>query len=415
MMADDVFKNAEKQIDKIASIMKLSKAEVDLLKKPNRIIEVKIPLKLDSGKTKEFDGFRVQYNDARGPTKGGIRYHPDVNLSEVKALAFWMAMKCAVVNIPYGGAKGGVKVNTKELSQAELERLSRGYIQKIHNYIGPYKDIPAPDVYTNAQIMAWMLDEYEKLEKGHFPAVITGKPIELGGSLGREYATSQGGAFVLRELVKILKLNHPKTRVVVQGFGNAGSHIARILNEWGYKIIAVSDSQGAILDQKGLNIKDIIKHKQEKETVVGFRNSKTITNEELLELDCDVLVPAALENQITKDNANRIKAKVVLELANGPTTPEADEILFKRNIPVIPDILANAGGVTVSYFEWVQNLYGYYWKEEEVLAKLEEIMIKSFKDVYKTSKEYKVDMRKAAQILAVKRILDAERLRGNLK
>ncbi len=414
-MADDVFKNAEKQIDKIASIMKLSKAEVDLLKKPKKIIEVKVPVKLDSGKTKEFDGFRVQFNDARGPTKGGIRYHPDVNLSEVKALAFWMAMKCAVVNIPYGGAKGGIKVNPKELSQAELERLSRGYIQKIHNYIGPYKDIPAPDVYTNAQIMAWMLDEYEKLEKGHFPAVITGKPIEFGGSLGREYATSQGGAFVLREFVKILKFNPSKTRVVVQGFGNAGSHIARILDEWGYKIIAVSDSKGGILDQKGLDINNVIKQKQEKETVVGFRNTKTLTNEELLELDCDVLVPAALENQITKDNASRIKAKVVLELANGPTTPEADEILFKRNIPVIPDILANAGGVTVSYFEWVQNLYGYYWKEEEVLQKLEEIMVKSFKDVYNTSKKYKVDMRKSAQILAVKRILDAEKLRGNLK
>lgn len=410
----DVFKNAEKQIDNIAEIMKLDKAEVALLKKPKKVIEAKIKVKMDSGEEKVFEAFRVQFNDARGPTKGGIRYHPDVNLSEVKALAFWMAMKCAVVNIPYGGAKGGVKVNPKELSQTEIEKLSRGYIQQIHEHIGPYKDIPAPDVYTNPQIMAWMMDEYEKIKQGHFPGMITGKPIELGGSLGRAYATSQGGAFTLRELAKELKMQPSETTVVVQGYGNAGFHIARILDEEGYKIIAVSDSRGGILSEKGLNVSRVMEHKKETGSVIGFVGTKNITNKELLELDCDVLVPSALENQITKENASNIKAKIILELANGPTTPEADEILFKNKVKVIPDILANAGGVTVSYFEWVQNLYGYYWTEKEVIDKLEDIMVRSFKDVYKTSEEYKVDMRKAAQILAIKRILDAEKLRGNL-
>ena len=411
----DVFKNAEKQIDKIAEIMKLSNAEIELLKSPKRVIETKVAIKLDSGKDAEYDAFRVQFNDARGPTKGGIRYHPGVNLSEVKALAFWMAMKCAVVDIPYGGAKGGIKVNPKEMSLAEIERLSRGYIQQIHMFIGPYKDIPAPDVYTNPQIMAWMMDEFEKIKQGHYPSVITGKPIELGGSLGRGYATSQGGAFVLRDLVKELDMKPAETRVIVQGFGNAGSHIARILDEWGYKVIAVSDSKGGIVNEKGLDIKEVMKIKAETRTVTNYKDSEKITNEELLELEADVLVPSALENQITAENAENIKAKIVLELANGPTTPEADEILFKNDVKVIPDILANAGGVTVSYFEWVQNLQGYYWTEEEVIKKLEEKMVRAFKDVYATSKEYKVDMRKAAQILAIKRILDAEKLRGNLK
>lgn len=411
----DVFKNAEKQIDKIAKIMKLSSAEIELLKSPKRVIETKVAIKLDSGEEKEYDAFRVQFNDARGPTKGGIRYHPNVNLSEVKALAFWMALKCAVVDIPYGGAKGGIKINPKELSQAEIERLSRGYIQQIHMFIGPNKDIPAPDVYTTPQIMAWMMDEFEKIKQGHYPGVITGKPIEVGGSLGRDYATSQGGAFVLRDLIKELGMKSADTKVVVQGFGNVGLNMARILDEWGYKIIAVSDSKGGILNNDGLDIKEVIKVKAETRSVTNYKDAKQITNQELLELECDVLVPSALENQITADNAANIKAKIVLELANGPTTPEADEILFEAGIKLVPDILANAGGVTVSYFEWVQNLQNYYWTEEEVIEKLEKIMVRAFKDVYSTSKEYKVDMRKAAQILAIKRILDAERLRGNLK
>ncbi|MBW2970623.1 Glu/Leu/Phe/Val dehydrogenase [Candidatus Woesearchaeota archaeon] len=409
----DVFSNVEKQINNISDIMKLNDAEIELLKKPKRIFKFDIPVEMDDGSEKVFQGFRVHFNDARGPTKGGIRYHPDVNLSEVKSLAFWMALKCAVVDIPYGGAKGGVIVNPKELSEKELEKLSRGYVRQMHEHMGPHKDVPAPDVYTDAQVMSWMLDEFERIKGGHYPGFITGKPIELGGSKGRDYSTSYGAAIVLRELAKLLEMEPAETRVAVQGFGNAGMHIARILYTWVYKIIAVSDSQGGIYYEKSLDIKQVIKTKKEEGTVTAYE-ADAVSNEELLELDCDVLVPAALENQIIKDNADKIKAKIVLEIANGPTTPEADKILAKNNIVVVPDILANAGGVAVSYFEWVQNLYGYYWKEDEVIDKLDEKMVKAFKDVYRTHEEYNTNLRNAAYLIAIKRILDAERLRGNL-
>ncbi len=407
----DVFDNVKSQLEKIKKIANLTDEEVELLLTPKKIIEKDFYVKLDKGERK-FKGYRVQYNNARGPTKGGIRYHPKVDLGEVKSLAFWMTLKCAVVDIPYGGAKGGVEVNPKELSEEELENLSRAFIRAIHQDIGPAKDIPAPDVYTNPQIMAWMLDEYEKIIGKHAPGVITGKPVELGGSKGRGFSTSQGGAFVLREYAKLKNMQPENTTVAVQGFGNAGSFMAKILSNWNYKVVAVSDSKGGVYDENGLDIDKVQEYKKQNRSVKGF--AKDITNEELLELPLDVLVPAALENQITKDNAANIKAKVIVELANGPITPEADTILEKNNIAVIPDILANAGGVTVSYFEWVQNLYNYYWEEEEVIEKLEKIMIKSFTQVYETANENKTNLRNGAYILAIRRILAAEKLRGNL-
>lgn len=407
-----VFDNVKTQLEKVKNITKYNDSEMSILLNPKRILTVNFPVKMDSGKVKRFKGHRVQFNDARGPTKGGIRFHPQVDLSEVKSLAFWMALKCAVVNIPYGGAKGGVEVNPKELSNSELENLSRGFIKAIHEIVGPTIDIPAPDVYTTPQIMAWILDEYEKIKGEHVPGLITGKPLELGGSQGRRSATAQGGAYTLRELMKLSGMEPSETTVAIQGFGNAGSFMAEILDNWDYKIVAVSDSKGGIFNKDGFDVKALLKHKAEQGSVKGF--AKAITNNELLELNLDVLVPAALENQITKKNAGSIKAKIVVELANGPTTPEADTILEKNDVIVIPDILANAGGVTVSYFEWVQNNYGYYWSEEEVLEKLEKIMVKSFKETYETSKHHTTSLRNGAYILAINRILVAEKLRGNL-
>ena len=409
------FENAIAQINKIEKILGV---KLDFLKAPQRFIEINFPVMLDNNKIQYFKGFRSQYSTARGPAKGGIRFHPDVSADEVKTLSFWMALKCAVADIPYGGGKGGVIVDSKKLSDAELERLSRAYIRAIHQFIGPHNDIPAPDMYTNAKIMAWMLDEYEKLVGKHCPAVITGKPVELGGSLGRDYATAQGGAFVLRELAQKLKIEPKKTRIVVQGFGNAGSFISKILDEWGYNVIAVSDSKGGIVTNKGkLDVAELIKHKEKTGSVVKFGDSKTTrttTNEELLQLDCDVLIPAALENVITKENSPKVKAKIILELANGPTTPEADEILFKKGIVVVPDILANSGGVTVSYFEWVQNLEGYYWTEKEVVEKLEEKMKVAFEQIYSSYQKLKADMRTAAYVLAIEKILKAEKARGRV-
>jgi glutamate dehydrogenase len=354
-----------------------------------------------------FEGYRVQFNDARGPFKGGIRFHPDVNLDEVKALAAWMTLKCAVAHIPLGGAKGGIIVNPKELSKSELERLSREYIHKLHNDLGPDKDIPAPDVYTTPEIMAWMLDEYEKFH-GRNPGMITGKPIEIGGSKGRDKATAMGGFFVLAQALKVMNIKKPT--VAVQGFGNAGSVIAEILYDAGFKIVAISDSKSGIFDENGLNIKELIEYKKNTGTVKGFIG-KDITNEELLEIDADVLVPAALENQITELNADAIQAKIILELANGPTTPEADKILFKKGTVVIPDILANSGGVTVSYFEWVQNIQNYYWTTDEVNARLKEKIVTAFENIYSISVEHKIDLRTAAYILAVERISKAILLR----
>ncbi|HDJ96793.1 MAG TPA: Glu/Leu/Phe/Val dehydrogenase [Candidatus Aenigmarchaeota archaeon] len=404
---------AVERLEKTAKLINLKKEAVDFLKKPQRIIQVSIPIKMDDGKVRIFDGFRVQHNNARGPYKGGIRFHPNVTLDEVKALAMWMTWKCAVVDIPYGGGKGGVIVDPKELSQTEMEKLSRGYIASIAQFIGPNVDIPAPDVNTNPQIMSWMLDEYFKIFGKQEPSVITGKPIELFGSKVRSIATSMGGKFVLDKIINFLGLKPPLT-VAIQGFGNVGGGMVRLLSEDpNYKIVAVSDSKGGILIKDGLKaFENLFKHKEKTGSVINFEGSKNISNEELLELDVDILIPAALENQITRENAEKIKARVVFELANGPTTPDADEILKKNEIVVVPDILANAGGVTVSYFEWVQNNQGYYWSEKEIKEKLRNKMVDSVSKVWKVSKEYKVDLRTAAYILALKRVARAMELRG---
>ncbi len=409
------FDNAKKQVQRVASLLKLSDNEVAAIITPKRIIQFSFPVKMDSGRIKLFQGYRVQHNDSRGPFKGGIRYHPQVDLDEVKALAFWMTMKCAVAGIPYGGGKGGVMVDPKQLSKDELESLSRGYIRELHPFIGPDKDVPAPDVYTDGQVMSWMLDEFEKINGKHAPGMITGKPLELGGSKVRDYATAMGGAICLRELMKAQKQKISGAKIAIQGFGNAGSFMAKILDDWGAKIVAVSDSKGGIVNEKGLNVAEVSAHKAKAGTVVGFKGSRKISNEDVLQLPVDVLVPAALENQITHVTAHAVKTKIVVELANGPTTPDADEILFRRGIHLIPDILANAGGVSTSYFEWVQNLQGYYWTEAEVLGKLDPLMVSAFNDVYTTSKQHKVDMRTGAFAVAVTKVLKADRLRGRLK
>ncbi len=409
----NAFNNALKQLDKAVKLLNLKEDVSGLLKRPKRILYFNLPVKMDDGKIKVFEAYRVQYNDARGPYKGGIRFHQQVNLAEVKALAFWMAVKTATVGIPMGGGKGGVVVNPKKLSSAELERLSRAYMRAAADFVGPDVDIPAPDVNTNPQIMAWMMDEYEKIKGGHYPAVITGKPLELGGSAGRGTATAQGGFYVLQQLLAKLKLNRKKLSVAIQGFGNAGSVFADLVEQVGLKVVAVSDSQGGIYNEQGLDLKKVKQHKAQTGSVINFEGAKNVTNQKLLELPVGILVPAALESQITKNNAGRIKAQIILELANGPVTPEADEKLFKKGKIVVPDVLANAGGVTVSYFEWVQNRQQYYWTEKEVFDKLKIIMVKAFNDVWQTAQEMEVDLRTASFILALKRIATAIRLRGN--
>jgi glutamate dehydrogenase/leucine dehydrogenase len=415
MEKDNVCVNCSSQIDKVAKTLKLTQAELDILTIPKRIITFSFPVKLDSGEIRYFTGYRVQFNNALGPTKGGIRFHSDVNLEEVKTLAFLMTLKCAVVHLPYGGAKGGVMINPSQFSKEELERVSRGYIREIRNFIGPQTDIPAPDVNTNSQIMAWMLDEYEKLEGKHAPGVLTGKPILLGGSKAREFSTSMGGAYVLQEMVESFDMKPKTTTVAVQGFGNVGMHIARILDEWGYKVVAVSDSKSGIYNPKGLDIKQVMKHKGSTGKVAKFKGAKEVSNNELLELKADVLIPAAMENQITKSNAGKIKAKLILEMANAPISPEADEILLDKSIFVVPDILANSGGVVVSYFEWVQNSQNYYWTEERVLERLKDYMTKAVRELSKVCTDFRCNMRSSLYINAVKKILEAERLRGNLK
>ena len=394
--------------------LELSTEELDLLDMPRRSFTVHFPVHMDSGKTKMFLGHRVQYNDARGPTKGGIRFHPELTLDDVRDLAFLMTLKCAVVNIPFGGSKGGVAVHPKELSRRELELVTRGYIRAISDYIGPYKDIPAPDVYTDEKIMAWILDEFERIKGEHVPGVVTGKPIELGGSKARSYSTSLGGIHVLEEAMKKIKMNKAKSGIAIQGFGNVGENAARILHQTGYRITAVSDSKGGIMNKDGLNIPEVMEHKQKTGSVMDFRGSNNITNEELLVSDCDILIPAALSEQLNEYNAKDVKAKLILELANAPTTIEADGVFQDKNILVIPDILANAGGVVVSFFEWVQNLNNDYWEEDKVLEKLNATMVASFNDVYGICTQENGSMRRAAYQLAVKRILHAERLRGNL-
>jgi len=406
------FNIAQAQLDKAAEKLNLDPQIHAFLREPMRELWVSIPVKMDNGSTKIFKGFRVQYNDARGPTKGGIRFHPEETIDTVRALAAWMTWKCAVVDIPYGGAKGGVICNTKEMSQREIERLSRGYIDQICNFIGPEKDIPAPDVYTNPQIMAWMMDEYSKIKGYNVPGVITGKPISLGGSLGRGDATAMGVVYTIREAAKIMGINLNNAAVVIQGYGNAGFNLSRLLTDEGCRVIAVSDSKGGILNKDGLDYEAIKEHKGKTGSVIGFPGTRQITKEELLNLKCDFLIPAALENQITGRNANNINAKVVAEAANGPVTPEADVILSNKGIFQIPDFLCNAGGVTVSYFEWVQNNYGYYWTEEEVYEKLDKKMTKAFYLVYEMAEKEGVDNRTAAYMVAVNRVAEAVKLRG---
>ena len=396
-----------KFLDKIGQAMSLSESELELLKNPARVHQAELEVQGN-----KYPAYRVQFNDARGPTKGGIRYHPEVNLDEVKALAFWMGIKCAVADVPFGGGKGGITINPKELNNKDLEELSRKWIQAFHKEIGPTKDIPAPDVYTTPQIMAWMMDEYEKLTGEKAPGVITGKPLELGGSLVRDIATALGGVYILVEAAKKIELAGKK--VVIQGFGNAGMNAAKILHGLDYEVIGISDSQGGIYNQDGLDIPELIKVKQETGSVFNYVGGEKKTNSELLELECDVLVPSALSNQITKENANQIKARIVLELANGPTTPEADEILHKNEILVLPDILANSGGVTVSYFEWVQNNYGYYWDEETVKKRLKEKMVTAFDKIWKKYGGSNCDFRMNAYMLAIDKILAAEKLRGRV-
>ncbi|MEM3727762.1 MAG: Glu/Leu/Phe/Val dehydrogenase [Candidatus Bathyarchaeia archaeon] len=384
----------------------------EMLKYPKRTLMVSVNIRMDDGTIKTFLGCRVQHNDARGPFKGGIRYHPNVTLDEVTALAMWMTWKCAVVDIPYGGAKGGVCCNPKEMSKGELERLTRRYISLILDLIGPYRDVPAPDVYTDAQTMAWIMDTYSQFKGYSVPECVTGKPLSVGGSEGRAEATSLGVMFCAREAAKILGLKMKDARFVVQGFGSVGWNAAKIAYDWGCKIIGVSDSSGGIYCKEGLNPYKVYEHKAKTGSVLNFEGCKNITNEELLQLECDILVPAALENQITKANANNIKAKIIAEGANGPTTPEADKVLNEKDVFLIPDILANSGGVTVSYFEWVQNLTREHWTLEEVNQKLERKMVKAFNDVYKTSKDAKEPMRTAALMLGVGRVAEAIKTLG---
>lgn len=408
----DPFESCQKQLKKAMDVLKMGEDIYEVLKEPKEYLEVSVPVRMDNGKVRVFHGYRVHHNNIRGPYKGGIRFHPDVNVNEVKALAFWMTWKCAVVDIPYGGAKGGVICNPKEMSEGELERLSRGYVRALGDFIGPEKDIPAPDVYTNPQIMAWMMCEFSKRKGYNVPGVITGKPVEVFGSEGRNEATGNGLAFATREVLKYLKLNPENMTATIQGYGNLGHVVADRYLEMGIKVIAASDSKGAIYNPDGLNPHEILAHKKKTGSVVGLRGTKKITNEQLLEMKCDILAPCALENVITKENANKIKAKIIMEGANGPTTPEAENILHKKKILVVPDILANAGGVTVSYFEWVQNLTNYYWSEKEVNEKLDCIMTKAFCKTVEMLEKHKVDMRTAAYILAVKRVAETMRLRG---
>ncbi len=399
------FNQIKEFIQTIAPLAGLSTADIGLLETPNHIY--KAELKVNG---KKYPAYRVQFNNARGPYKGGIRFHLEVSEDEVKSLAFWMTLKTAVADIPLGGGKGGVTVDPKNLGEKELQELSRAYVRAFADHLGSTIDIPAPDVYTNGQIMAWMLDEYEKQKGFHDPGMITGKPLELGGSLVRDIATALGGVYILEEAIKKLKLKGK--RVVIQGFGNAGMNAAKLLAQRGFTIIAVSDSKGGIYNQQGLNVDEVVKIKEKTGSVQNYSSGKKISNEELLRLDCDILVPSALSDVITEKNAATVKAKVILELANGPTTPQADKILHQNKVLVLPDILANAGGVTVSYFEWVQNKYNYYWKEEEVRDRLREKMVAAFAKLWISFEGKQYDFRTATYIHALKKVLAAEKLRG---
>ncbi|PIW34246.1 MAG: glutamate dehydrogenase [bacterium (Candidatus Ratteibacteria) CG15_BIG_FIL_POST_REV_8_21_14_020_41_12] len=413
MEKKNTFEVACQQLDLVAKELKLEPEVHSILRQPMRELRFTLPVRMDNGKVKIFQGFRVQYNDARGPTKGGIRFHPEETIDTIRALAAWMTWKCAVVDIPYGGAKGGIICNPKEMSKGELERLSRAYIDKLYLTIGSEKDIPAPDVYTNPQIMAWMMDEYSKLKGYNSPGVITGKPLSIGGSLGREDATARGALFTVREAAKYLKLDLAKATVAIQGYGNAGSFMAILTKRlFGSKIVAITDSKGGIYNPKGLDPYVVAEHKKKSGSVIGFPGTKKISNKDILELKVDILCPCALENVITEENAKNIQARIIAEVANGPTTPEADKILSQKKTFVIPDFLCNSGGVVVSYFEWVQNNSGYYWKEKEVHQRLDENITNAFTNVLNVSIVRKTDLRLAAYVVAVERVIEAMKIRG---
>ena len=412
------FENALKQFNKAAEILKLNDNQIAMIKEPRRVTEVNLPVPMDDGNIRMFKGFRVQHSIIRGPAKGGIRFHPKVTVDEVKALAFWMTYKCAVVNVPFGGGKGGVVVDPHELSHPEIERLARRYFAELEDLFGPDRDIPAPDSNTNAQVMSWMFDTFSMHAKNHLPGVITGKPVELGGSEGRAEATAKGMFFCVREAVNHMDFNLDGATVAIQGFGNAGSFAAKLLNEAGAKIVAISDVTGAYYNADGINVNVALntcarnKHWSLKGLEKNIQVEILKDPMKLLELEVDVLIPAALENQITEDNAKNVKAKLIAECANGPITVEADAILDKKKIIRIPDILCNAGGVTVSYLEWVQNRMGYYWSKERVNEDLERFMVKAFQEVWETRSKHKVNMRIAAFILAIQRVGKAAELRG---
>lgn len=412
-MAGNLFQDALSQLDAAAQYSQADPETIKRLKYPQSILEVSIPVRMDDGSLQIFQGYRVRHNNSCGPTKGGIRYHPNVSLDEVRALAFWMTLKCALIGLPFGGAKGGITVDPKKLSRLEIERLSRGFIEQAVNFIGPHTDIPAPDVYTNARIMGWMMDEYSKIMRSHTPGVITGKPIELGGSLGREDATGRGAYYCIKELERHRDWDPSTIRVAVQGFGNAGQHVAALLHQDGYRVVAVSDSKGGIYRRDGFDMPSLIHMKKETQrvqavycegSVCEMVPAEQISNEELLALDVDVLIPAALESAIHEDNVDVVKAPVIVEVANGPITSKADAILFEKSQLVVPDILANAGGVTVSYFEWVQNKNGYYWTLDEVHERLHRIMQREFNHVYDLMLQHQISMRTAAYAHALNRL-----------
>ncbi|MEY2193677.1 Glu/Leu/Phe/Val dehydrogenase [Neobacillus sp. BF23-41] len=398
-------------IKKAVGKLGYSEEMYELLKEPLRILTVRIPVRMDDGSTKIFIGYRSQHNDAVGPTKGGIRFHPEVSEEEVKALSMWMSLKCGIVDLPYGGGKGGIICDPRSMSFLELERLSRGYVRAISQIVGPTKDIPAPDVYTNPQIMAWMMDEYSRIQEFDSPGFITGKPIVLGGSQGRETATAAGVTICIEEAAKRRGIPIKGARVIIQGFGNAGSYLAKFMKDAGAKVIGISDAYGALYDPEGLDIDYLLDRRDSFGTVTNLFTN-VITNQELLKKECEILVPAAISNQITRENANEIKAKIIVEAANGPTTLDATHILTNRNVLLVPDVLASSGGVTVSYFEWVQNNQGFYWSEEEVAQKLRAKIVDSFEKVFFTAQQYKVDMRLAAYMVGIRKIAEASQYRG---
>lgn len=408
---DNILTNTQDAVHAALSRLGYPDTVYELLKEPLRVLTVRIAVRMDDGQTEVFTGFRAQHNDAIGPTKGGIRFHPNVTLDEVKALSIWMSIKCGIFNLPYGGAKGGIICDPRTMSIGEQERLARGYVRAISQIVGPTKDIPAPDVYTNPQIMAWMYDEYSRIRESDYPGFITGKPLVLGGSQGREKATALGVCIAMREAASTLDKPLQDLRVIVQGFGNVGSNVAAILYDMGVKIVGISDAGGALYNEKGLDIPDLL-DKRDSFGMVTTNFTQTLSNEDLLIQPCDILVPAALENQITEYNANAIQASIIVEAANGPMTPKAEEILTERGVLVIPDVLANAGGVTVSYFEWVQNNQGWYWTEEEVNERLEKLMIASVHNILKTAQRYQVSTRLAAYMVGIKPFGEAMRWRG---